>query len=162
MKKIEAIIRKNKLQDVMSALVKHGINAMTVIEVQGRGSEPRPTIAYRGATAEQPLVPHIKIEIIVDEGKADSVLDVIFQNAHTGASGDGRILVTNLESVVRIRTGEVSDATTDVDEVPGARGRAQQVASQRTPVTPLGAPNWAGPRTFAGTDEAAMSYWLNH
>jgi nitrogen regulatory protein PII len=159
MKKIEAIIRKNKFETVMNALVAGGIKGMTVSEVQGRGSEPLPMVTYRGATSEQPLAPHTKLEVIVHDGEEDSVLDAIFQNAHTGKPGDGRILVTNLDSVVRIRTGEVDDTTATDSEM---QRRSQQPARERPAITPLRPANWSGPRTFTGTDESAMNYWATH
>lgn len=86
---------------------------MTVTEVVGRGYERGPTICYRGAISEVGFVPHVKLETIVANSEAEAVVDAIFQNAHTGKIGDGRIIVSDVESVVRIRTGEADDTDAD-------------------------------------------------
>lgn len=93
---------------------------MTVTEVVGRGYERGPVICYRGAVSEVAFVPHVKLETIVANSEAEAAVDAIFQNAHTGKVGDGRIIVSDVESVVRIRTGEADD--TDADFVSHRRG----------------------------------------
>ena len=115
MKKVEAIIRHNKLEDVKDALLQIGVEGMTVTEVAGRGQNKPTTLTYRGVTAEQAFVPNVKVETVVSDAEAESVIDAIFQSAHTGQIGDGRIIVTDVESVTRIRTGEVDE--TDVEFV---------------------------------------------
>ena len=110
MKKIEAIFRHTKLEAVKDALVEQGIDGLTVTEVHGRGAQKGRTITYRGTDSQLDLVPRVKLETVVADDAAERVVDTIFQAAHTGEVGDGRIFVTNIESVVRIRTGEcVSD-----------------------------------------------------
>lgn len=113
MKKIEAIIRAHKLDAVKGALLQAGVQGMTISEVFGRGTATRPTITYRGVTAERAFSPLVKIESVVANDEADRVIDAIFQSAHTGEAGDGQIMLSDLESVTRIRTGEVdeTDAT---------------------------------------------------
>jgi len=113
MKKVEAIFRHTKLHDVKDALVHVGVEGMTVTEVAGRGHKRGTTIQYRGANSEQAFVPNVKIETIVTNNEVEAVIDAIFQSAHTGEMGDGRIIVTDIESVLRIRTGEVDDTDAD-------------------------------------------------
>jgi nitrogen regulatory protein PII len=93
---------------------------MTVTQVVGRGYERGPTICYRGAISEVAFVPHFKLETIVANSEEDAVVDAIFQNAHTGKVGDGRIIVSDVGSVVRIRTDEADD--TDADFVQHRNG----------------------------------------
>lgn len=114
MKKVEAIFRHTKLQDVKDALVQIGVEGMTVTEVLGRGHKRGATIQYRGVTSQQEFVPNVKIETIVTDDEAEAVIDAIFQSAHTGEIGDGRIIVTEVESVMRIRTGEVADTDAEI------------------------------------------------
>lgn len=109
MKKVEAIVRQNKLQNVKDALLQAGVEGMTVTEIAGRGHKKGSLLHYRGATTEVPFVANIKVEVIVADNEAESVIDAIFQSAHTGEVGDGRIVVTQIESVTRIRTGEVDE-----------------------------------------------------
>ncbi len=106
MKKIEAIFRRQKLDAVKAALLNVGVQGTTVTEVYGSGEQTSPSITYRGVTAKQEFIPRVKLEVVVQEDDEDRVVDTIFQNAHTGEIGDGRILVLNLDSVTRIRTGE--------------------------------------------------------
>ncbi len=113
MKKVEAIIRHSKLQNVKDALVKAGVEGMTVTEVMGRGHKKGSLLQYRGVTAEQPFAQNTKVEVIVADSEAESVVDAIFQSAQTGKVGDGRIVVTQIESVTRIRTGEVDETDKD-------------------------------------------------
>ncbi len=109
MKKVEATIRHHKLDAVKDALLRVGVEGMTVTEVVGRGHKKGSTLIYRGVTSERPFVPNVKVETVVSDGEVESVIDAIFQSAHTGEVGDGRIVVTEVESVLRIRTGEVDE-----------------------------------------------------
>jgi nitrogen regulatory protein P-II 1 len=106
MKKIEAIIRRQKLDAVKTALSSVGVQGTTVTEVYGSGAQTSPSISYRGVTAKQDFVPRLKVEVIVNDDDEERVIDAIFQSAHTGEVGDGRVLVLDLNSVTRIRTGE--------------------------------------------------------
>jgi nitrogen regulatory protein P-II 1 len=106
MKRVEAIIKPFKLEDVKEALVEAGINGMTVSEVKGYGRQQGHTELYRGAEYVVDFLPKIKLDIIVTEDKVDEVVDVIIKNAQTGKIGDGKIFVTSVEEVIRIRTKE--------------------------------------------------------
>lgn len=107
MKRIEAIIRHFKLEDVKDALTKAGVQGMTVSEVRGFGRQRGHKEVYRGAEYTVDFVPKVKIEVVVDDGAAEAAVAVIVNSARTGKVGDGKIFVSNLEQVVRIRTGEV-------------------------------------------------------
>lgn len=107
MKKIEAIIRHFKLEDVKSALDEQGVRGMTVTEVRGFGRQKGHTEMYRGTEYTVDLVPKLKLEIVVAEGAAQGVIDTLVQAARTGQVGDGKIFVSDLTQTVRIRTGEV-------------------------------------------------------
>ncbi|MCO6457813.1 MAG: P-II family nitrogen regulator [Pirellulaceae bacterium] len=106
MKKIEAIIRHFKLEDVKGALTEHGIHGMTVSEVRGFGRQKGHTEMYRGTEYAVDLVPKLKIEVVCSDDNLRAVVDTILRTAQTGAIGDGKIFVTNLEDAIRIRTGE--------------------------------------------------------
>ena len=106
MKKVEAIIRHFKLEDVKNALTEHGIAGMTITEVRGFGRQKGHTEMYRGTEYEVDFVPKIKIEVVVPDAKLQIVLDTIMRSAQTGQVGDGKMFVTNLAEAVRIRTGE--------------------------------------------------------
>jgi nitrogen regulatory protein P-II 1 len=106
MKKIEAIIRHFKLEDVKNALVEKGISGMTVTEVRGFGRQKGHTEMYRGTEYRVDFVPKVKVEVIVDDAKLQAALDAIVKAARTGQIGDGKIFVATLEDCVRIRTGE--------------------------------------------------------
>ncbi len=108
MKKIEAIIRHFKLEDVKTALNEHGVQGMTVTEVRGFGRQKGHTEMYRGTEYTVDLVPKIKLEIVVSEDATQGVIDAIVQAARTGQVGDGKIFVHDLAQTVRIRTGEVN------------------------------------------------------
>jgi nitrogen regulatory protein P-II 1 len=110
MKKIEAIIRHFKLEDVKNALTEHGITGMTITEVRGFGRQKGHTEMYRGTEYEVDFVPKIKVEIVVSDGKLQTVLDTIVRSAQTGQVGDGKMFVTNLTEAVRIRTGESGES----------------------------------------------------
>ena len=106
MKKIEAIIKPFKLDDVKEALNRIGIKGMTLSEVKGYGRQKGHTEIYRGAEYVIDFQPKLKIEIIVPADQVDTVVDTIIESAKTGKIGDGKIFVLPVESVVRVRTGE--------------------------------------------------------
>jgi nitrogen regulatory protein P-II 1 len=106
MKKVEAIIRHFKLEDVKNALTEQGIAGMTITEVRGFGRQKGHTEMYRGTEYQVDFVPKIKIEVVVADGKLQTVLDTIMRAAQTGQVGDGKMFVTDLAEAVRIRTGE--------------------------------------------------------
>jgi nitrogen regulatory protein P-II 1 len=106
MKKIEAIIRPFKLDEVKIALVNAGIIGMTVSEVRGFGRQKGQTERYRGSEYTVEFLQKLKIEIVVEDGQVDMVIDKIIAAARTGEIGDGKIFVSSIEQVVRIRTGE--------------------------------------------------------
>jgi nitrogen regulatory protein P-II 1 len=110
MKKVEAIIRHFKAEDVKNALTKSGIVGMTVTEVRGFGRQKGHTEMYRGAEYKVDFVPKIKVEVVVQDDKLQTVLDAIIQSAQTGQVGDGKIFISDLENAVRIRTGESGEA----------------------------------------------------
>ncbi len=109
MKKIEAIIRHFKLEDVKNALSEHGVKGMTITEVRGFGRQKGHTEMYRGTEYAVDFVPKVKLEVVVDDGHLKSVIDTILRAAQTGQIGDGKIFVSNLENVIRIRTGETGE-----------------------------------------------------
>jgi len=107
MKKIEAIIKPFKLEDVKEALVEAGIEGMTISEVKGYGRQQGHSELYRGAEYVVEFIPKVKIEIVVSSQEfADTAVNAIKEAAHTGKIGDGKIFVSDIASVVRIRTGE--------------------------------------------------------
>jgi nitrogen regulatory protein P-II 1 len=106
MKKIEAIVRHFKLEDVKNALVEKGITGMTITEVRGFGRQKGHTEMYRGTEYRVDFVPKVKVEVIVDDARLQTALDTIVKTARTGQIGDGKIFVSQLEDCVRIRTGE--------------------------------------------------------
>lgn len=106
MKKIEAIIKHYKLDEVRDALNKIGIQGMTVTEVKGFGRQKGHMEVYRGVEYEVKFLPKIKIEVAIAAEKQDEVLKVIQENARTGEIGDGKIFIYDLEDTIRIRTGE--------------------------------------------------------
>jgi nitrogen regulatory protein P-II 1 len=106
MKKVEAIIRHFKLEDVKNALSEQGITGMTITEVRGFGRQKGHTEMYRGTEYEVDFVPKIKIEVVVPDSKLQPVLGTIMRSAQTGQVGDGKMFVTDLSEAVRIRTGE--------------------------------------------------------
>lgn len=108
MKKIEAIIRHFKLEEVKDALHTKGVQGMTVTEVRGFGRQKGHTETYRGAEYAVDFLPKVKLEVVVDETAAKGVIDTIVAAARTGQVGDGKIFVTDLSDVIRIRTGETN------------------------------------------------------
>ena len=106
MKLITAIIKPHRLADVKDALVDIGVNAMTVTEAKGFGRQGGHTETYRGAEYRIDFVPKLRIEIVADEGLATSIVQTIRDSAQTGVIGDGKIWISPVDSVVRIRTGD--------------------------------------------------------
>tara|TARA_B100001057_G_scaffold223591_1_gene223866 strand:+ start:251 stop:589 length:339 start_codon:yes stop_codon:yes gene_type:complete len=106
MKKIEAIIKPFKLDEVKDELNSIGVLGLTVSEVKGYGRQKGHTELYRGAEYAVDFLPKIKIELVVDDGLVDDAVNAIKNKAHTGRIGDGKIFVTDIEEVIRIRTGE--------------------------------------------------------
>ena len=106
MKKIEAIIKPFKLDDVREALSDIGVTGLTVSEVKGFGRQKGHTELYRGAEYVVDFLPKVKLEIVLDDGQVDSCVEAIIKAAHTGRIGDGKIFVMPMEEVIRIRTGE--------------------------------------------------------
>ena len=106
MKKIEAIIKPFKLEDVKEALSEIGIQGMTVTEVKGFGRQKGHTEIYRGSEYTVDFLPKVKLEIVVGDDQAEEVVDTIVKTANTGKIGDGKVFVSPVEQAVRIRTGE--------------------------------------------------------
>lgn len=106
MRKIEAIIKPHKLDDVKDGLNEIGIKGMTVYEVKGYGRQKGHTEIYRGAEYVVDFIPKVKIEVVVPADIVDAVVDKIRESANTGKIGDGKIFVTKVERIVRVRTGE--------------------------------------------------------
>ena len=106
MKKIEAIIKPFKLEEVKESLGEAGIQGLTVSEVKGFGRQKGHTELYRGAEYIVDFLPKVKIEIVVADSEVNKAVDAIQYSAHTGRIGDGKIFVMNLDSAIRIRTGE--------------------------------------------------------
>ena len=106
MKKIEAIVRHFKVEDVKNALIAEGFSGMTITEVRGFGRQKGHTEMYRGTEYRVDFVPKVKVEVVVDDGKMQTALSTIVKAAQTGQIGDGKIFVSTLEECVRIRTGE--------------------------------------------------------
>ncbi len=106
MKKVEAVIRHFKLEDIKNALTEKGVTGMTISEVRGFGRQKGHTEMYRGTEYAVDFVPKVKLEVVCSDGNLSLVLDTIMQSAQTGQIGDGKIFVTDLQNVIRIRTGE--------------------------------------------------------
>lgn len=106
MKKIEAIIKPFKLDEVKEALNGVGVQGMTITEVRGFGRQKGHTELYRGAEYKVDFLPKVKIEVVVENNQADDVIEAIQNAARTGRIGDGKIFVSSIENVIRIRTGE--------------------------------------------------------
>ena len=110
MKKIEAIFKPFKLDEVREALSEVGITGLTVTEVKGFGRQRGHTELYRGAEYVVDFLPKVKVEVVVPHGMVEQSIDAIVKAARTGKIGDGKIFVTSVEQVVRIRTGETGEA----------------------------------------------------
>ena len=109
MKKIEAIIRPFKLEDVKIALVNSGIVGMTVSEVRGFGRQKGQVERYRGSEFTVEFLQKLKVEVVVENDKVNSVIEAIAEAAKTGEIGDGKIFISSIDSVVRIRTGDTDE-----------------------------------------------------
>jgi nitrogen regulatory protein P-II 1 len=112
MKKVEAIIRPERLQEVQDALDELGASGLTVSEVMGCGRQKGYTEQYRGSRANISLLPKLKIESVIPDDLVESVTDAIIAASYTGETGDGRLFVYPVDEAVRIRTGERGEATT--------------------------------------------------
>jgi nitrogen regulatory protein P-II 1 len=110
MKKIEAVIKPFKLDEVKAALSQVGVQGLTVSEVRGFGRQKGHKEQYRGAEYTVDLVPKVKIEVVVADGAVTSVVEAVTRAARTGEIGDGKIFVSSLEEVIRIRTGEKGES----------------------------------------------------
>ncbi len=106
MKLVTGIIKPFRLDDVKDALKAHGVQGLTVSEVQGFGRQRGHTEVYRGAEYEVDFVPKVKVEVLVDDADADAVASTLVEAARTGKIGDGKVWVVGVESVIRVRTGE--------------------------------------------------------
>jgi nitrogen regulatory protein P-II 1 len=109
-KKIEAVVKPFKLDEVREALAEVGVTGLTVTEVKGFGRQKGHTELYRGAEYVVDFLPKVKIEVVVTDKMLDSAIEAIIKSARTGKIGDGKIFVTAVEQVVRIRTGETNEA----------------------------------------------------
>jgi len=109
MKKVEAIVRIFKLEDIKNALSAQGIHGMTITDVKGFGRQKGHTEMYRGTEYKVEFIPKIKIEVAVPDDSLQDVLDTILRTAQTGQIGDGKIFVSELENTIRIRTGETGE-----------------------------------------------------
>ena len=110
MKKIDAVIKPFKLDEVREALSNIGVNGLTVTEVKGIGRQKGHTELYRGAEYVVDFLPKIKLELVVPDNMVEAAMDAIIKAAHTGKIGDGKIFVSTVEQVVRIRTGETGES----------------------------------------------------
>ncbi|HRO68227.1 MAG TPA: P-II family nitrogen regulator [Pseudobdellovibrionaceae bacterium] len=109
MKKIEAIIKPFKLDDVVDALAEVGVEGVSVTEIRGFGRQKGRTEVYKGAEYVVDFLPKVKLEVVLPSGMCDAAVEAIRKAAHTGKIGDGKIFVSNIESVLRIRTGEKNE-----------------------------------------------------
>jgi nitrogen regulatory protein P-II 1 len=110
MKLVTAVIKPHKWEDVREALETFGVTGMTVSEVSGYGRQKGHTEVYRGAEYDIALVPKIRVEIVVDSADVEDIVGIVAKSAHTGRIGDGKIWVSSVESLVRVRTGDRDDA----------------------------------------------------
>jgi nitrogen regulatory protein P-II 1 len=106
MKKIEAIIRPHKLEEVREALLEAGFHGMTILEVKGVGRQKGHTEVYRGSEYKVDFLPKIKLELVVPDGRLEAALSTILKTAKTGQVGDGKVFVLPAEEVIRVRTEE--------------------------------------------------------
>ncbi|MFT7227811.1 MAG: nitrogen regulatory protein P-II 1 [Methylophilaceae bacterium] len=109
MKKLEAVIKPFKLEEVREALSEIGINGLTVTEVKGFGRQKGHTELYRGAEYTIDFLPKVKLELVISDDILETAMDAIVKAAHTGKIGDGKIFVTSVEQALRIRTGETGE-----------------------------------------------------
>ena len=115
MKKIEAIIKPFKLEEVKEALAEVGVQGMTVTEVKGFGRQKGHTEIYRGSEYTVDFLPKVKIEIVVDDAQADGVAAAFVKSANTGKIGDGKVFISTVEEAIRIRTGETGSSAVAVN-----------------------------------------------
>ena len=115
MKKIEAIIKPFKLEEVKEALAEVGVQGMTVTEVKGFGRQKGHTEIYRGSEYTVDFLPKVKIDIIVDDSQAALVAEAIVKSANTGKIGDGKVFISNVEEAIRISTGETGSSAVAVN-----------------------------------------------
>ena len=115
MKKIEAIIKPFKLDDVKEALQEIGVQGLSVIEVKGFGRQKGHTEIYRGSEYTVDFLPKVKIEVVVDDGEASAVAEAIVKSANTGKIGDGKVFISGIEEAIRIRTGETGGDAVSVN-----------------------------------------------
>lgn len=106
MKKIEALIKPFKVDEVKTALIEAGVQGMTITEVRGHGRQKGHTEIYRGAEYNVDFLPKVKVEVVIEDSQLDTVIEAIESAARTGRIGDGKIFVYPVENVIRIRTGE--------------------------------------------------------
>lgn len=104
MKKVEAIIRPERLDKVSGALLEGGYHAMTVTEVRGRGAQKGIALQFRGKEIMVDMIPKVKVEIVVEDDSADDVVEIIRTNARTGKNGDGKIFVYDIEKIIGVRS----------------------------------------------------------
>ena len=161
MKLVTAIVKPFVLEDVKGALEQIGVLGMTVSEVQGYGRQKGHTEVYRGAEYSVDFVPKVRVEVVADDTLADKVVDAVVEAARTGKIGDGKVWVTPVESVIRVRTGErgTDHARADDGDVVGQRVRsivasaARRQAWRRASASVLG---MRGSNTAAGTQGQGM------
>jgi nitrogen regulatory protein P-II 1 len=110
MKKIEAIIRPHKLEDIREALLESGVHGMTVSEVQGFGRQKGHAETYRGAEYKIEFIPKVKLDVVVPDTLLQTVVEVIIKKGQTGKVGDGKIFISTLDDAIRIRTEESGDS----------------------------------------------------
>ena len=110
MKQVTAIIKPFKLDEVREGLAELGVTGLTVTEVKGFGRQKGHTELYRGAEYVVDFLPKIKVEVVVADHRVEAVIDAIVKSAHTGKIGDGKIFVSSVEQVIRIRTGETNES----------------------------------------------------
>ena len=106
MKKVEAVVRHFKLEDIKNARTERGVQGMTISEVRGFGRQKGHTEMYRGAEYAVDFVPKVKVEVVCSDNALQTVIDTFLKTAQTGQIGDGKIFVTDLKDIIRIRTGE--------------------------------------------------------
>src|SRR6476659_9465800 len=110
MKKVEAVVRHFKLEDIKNALTEKGVHGMTITEVRGFGRQKGHTEMYRGTEYTVDFVPKVKLEVVVADSSLQMVVDTILRTGQTGQIGDGKIFVSDLSAVIRIRTGETNES----------------------------------------------------
>ncbi len=106
MKLVTAVIKPHKLEDVRAAVEAFGVTGMTVTEASGYGRQKGHTEVYRGAEYDITLIPKVRLEMVIEDDEADDIVEVVVKSAQTGRIGDGKVWVTHVESVVRVRTGD--------------------------------------------------------